>query len=155
MSKRVRVILLEDIPAIGMAGDIVAVSEGYARNALFPAGQAALATEEHRVRADRKKQAAQKQEEEKLRSIQEYARLIDGTELTVEARTKDDAETIYGTVNAARIAKELHDQGGLDIAARDIILISPITKLGPYEVTVAVGSGLEATIHVVVKKAKE
>lgn len=148
MSNRIRVILLESIPDLGSAGDIVSVQEGYARNALFPAGLAALATAKHVARAEHTKKAAQQTQEQELTRLQERAEAIDGTELTVMVRTKND-EDIFGTVTSATIASELR-KAKVEIEARDIKLPRKITKLGTYEAVISFGSGVEATIQIVV-----
>lgn len=147
MSNRIRVILLENIDGVGTAGDIVTVTEGYARNALFPAGQAALADEKQVARADKKKQVARQKQEEELAALQKQADSLDGTELTIAARPKND-EDIFGTVNAATIAKHLQQQGGFSVAASNIKIPQKITKTGTYPVTISLGSGIEATIQV-------
>ena len=145
MSTRIRVILLEDIADVGAAGDIVTVSEGFARNSLFPSGKAALATATHISRAERDKQMAKKAREEELQRFQERAAALDGTELTVTVRTKND-EDIFGTITAQSIAEELM-KANVEVPARAIKLPKKITKLGSYEVILAFGSGVEATIH--------
>jgi len=149
MSTRIRVILLEDIPDVGKAGDIVSVAEGFARNSLFPAGRAALATDKEMSRAQQKKQAAKQREEGDLRRRQEQAEAIDGTELTITARVKEEDE-IFGAVTAATVAEELK-KANITVAAGDIKLpAKKITALGTYETVVAFGSGVEAKLQLVV-----
>lgn len=150
MSTRIRVILLEDIADLGVAGDIVNVSEGYARNALFPNSRAALATEEHLAAASKKKAKEQQAEEIRLKDIQATADALDGTELTITARAKD-GEEIFGTINASHLAKELSQQANLKVRAKDIKLPGSITKLGSHQATISFGDGIEANIQVVVK----
>jgi large subunit ribosomal protein L9 len=147
MSTRIRVILLEDIAELGTAGDIINVSEGYARNALFPAGKAALADETTVSRAQHKKAAAQAEEERRLEALQQQADALDSTELTLTARVKNDDEEIFGRISAATVASELQKQAKLSVSAKDITLPKKITKVGSYPITVSFGSGIEATIH--------
>jgi large subunit ribosomal protein L9 len=145
MSNRIRVILLEDITDVGNAGDIVTVTEGFARNALFPSGRAALATEKHMARAEQQKQSAKRTEEIELKQRQAQAEAIEGTELTIAARAKDEQD-IFGTITSAIVAKELA-KANIAAAPGDIKLPKKITKLGTYEVVVSLGNGIEATIH--------
>lgn len=149
MSNRIRVILLENIDALGHAGDIVNVTEGYARNALFPAGKAALADDKRIARTTKKKQAARVEQEQHLADLQKQADSLDGTELTIGARLKNE-EDIFGTITVAAIAKHLQQQGGLTVAAQDVKLSQRITKIGTYPVTVSFGSGIEATVQVII-----
>lgn len=151
MSRRLRVILLENIAELGRAGDIVAVSEGYARNALFPSGRAALANEQHSKQAAHKKQAAEQANEAELHQLQQIASSLDGTELTIPAHLKND-QTIYGTITPAHIAKALRQQTNFNIKAKDIKLVAPITALGSHEARIALGQGIEATLLIVVKE---
>jgi len=154
MSKHLRVILLEDIPDIGAAGEIVNVTEGFARNALFPNGKAALATEKHEALAQEKKKTAAAQKTAELAAIQKHAEALDGTELTITARVKEE-DTIFGAVTAARVAEEL-EKSNIAVAARDITLPSKkITKLGTYEAIVSFGSGVEATLQLIIAPEAE
>jgi large subunit ribosomal protein L9 len=149
MSNRIRVILLENIDSLGLAGDIVSVTEGYARNALFPAGQAALADDRQISRANKKKQAVRAEQAQQLATLQKQASSLDGTELTISARMKNE-EDIFGAINAVAIAKHLQQQGGFTIPPHDIKLSKKITSVGAYPVTISFGSGSEATIQVVI-----
>ena len=150
MSKRVRVILLEEITELGRAGDIVSVSEGYARNALFPEGKAALATDKEVTRVTRQKQIEQQKADAKLEDLQKQADALDGTELTIQARTKNDDE-IFGSINAAHIAEELKEQGNVKVRAKDIGLDAPISTVGTHAATISFCHGIEAEIKVIIK----
>ena len=149
MAKNVQVVLLEDIAEIGRAGDIVTVSEGYARNFLFNEGKAALAT------VETKKQQAERRARDKaraaaeLKEFQQLAEVLDDTELTIGAQVKDGDE-IYGTITAAVIAKELQQQASIKVKPRDIEIKKPITRLGSQPVTVNLSPDVSATITVTV-----
>jgi large subunit ribosomal protein L9 len=146
MSKNLRVILLEDIPDVGAAGEIVNVTEGFARNALFPSGKAAIASEKHVARANEKKQTAAAQKAAELAIIQKQAEAIDGTELTIEARVKDE-DTIFGAVTAATVAEEL-EKANVVVKASNIDMPSKkITTLGTYEIVVSFGNEVEAKLQ--------
>ena len=149
MSKKIDVLLLEDIDDLGRAGDIVAVAEGFARNNLFPEGKAALADAgTKKDKAQKDEQAAQKQQKH-LSDLQEQADKLDGTELTIEARIKEGDE-IFGSVNAATISKELEAQAGIKIKAKDIQLPDAITKTGSADITISLGEDIETTIRVTI-----
>ena len=152
MSKNIDVILLEDVEGVGQAGDIVSVSEGHARNSLFPEGLAALADEGVKKDKEAKdaKQAAADQE--KMTELQDRASALDGTELTMEAEVKDGNE-IYGSIGQKEIAKQLESQAGLGLKAKDVTLAAPLTTLGSEDVLVSLGEGIEATVRVTVTAA--
>jgi large subunit ribosomal protein L9 len=149
MPKQVRVILLEHLPSLGHAGDIVQVSEGYARNLLFPSGKAALATKDRQHRQAREKAKQKKVTQERLATLQQQAENLQGTELAIAARVKE-GEDIYGSITTAQIIKELNSQAHLQLKAGDIKLKQPIKKLGSFDVTVTLSPEVETNIRVTV-----
>lgn len=149
--KDLKVILLEDIPDVGPAGTIATVSEGFARNNLFPEGKAAIATETTRKVQSEKQKKDQEKAAAAEKKIQELADQIDGTELIITARLKEGStEDIYGSITARDIASELKNQANLNLKAKDIALRKPITTVGGNEVTVRLTKGIEAVIHVTI-----
>lgn len=149
MSKKVSVLLLEDVASLGNAGDIVKVSEGYARNALFPEGKAALATEtvKHAQQTRQARDDAEKKEE--LEQTQAVADKLEGTELALTARVKE-GEEIFGSITAAHIAKELSQQANLSLKPKDVALAKPLTRLGSQPVTVHLSPEVDAKIQVTI-----
>jgi large subunit ribosomal protein L9 len=154
MAKKISVILLEDVAGVGTAGDIASVSEGYARNSLFPNGSAAIA-DEGRLKAIDKKMAKQAAADDSaLTKHQETAKALDGTELTITAKVKEgEGSELYGKITASAIAKELQAQAKLKLKAKDIGLAEAITAIGSYDVQVQIADDVEATIKVTVTAA--
>ena len=152
MSKKVDVILLEDVEGVGQAGDIVSVSEGQARNSLFPEGLAALADE--RVKTEKEARDAKQAlaDEAKMAELQDQASALDGTELVLEAEVKDGNE-IFGSIGQKEVAKQLESQSGLQVKGKDITLAAPLTTLGSEDVLVSLGEGIEATVRVTITAA--
>jgi len=150
MSKKISIILLEDITNLGQAGDIVEATEGYARNFLFPQAKAALATDQAKQEVKDKKQQAAKINDEQLAALQSKADNLAGTELLLTARVKDGTE-IYGKITPGQIAKELNKAAKLDLKAKAINLPQPITATGTYDVTVSLSPDVETTIKVTVE----
>ncbi|TAH35977.1 MAG: 50S ribosomal protein L9 [Planctomycetota bacterium] len=149
---KTRVILRDDIPALGDVGDVVEVSPGYARNHLIPLGLAYPYGGDgmQRVGKDRKRaaerRAAMQAEFEAL-----TARL--GTvQLTFEEKVSEEGH-LYGSVSAARIAGALVDQG-LNVTERNVRLAEPIRSIGEYEVPVHIHGELEAKVKVWVVASK-
>jgi large subunit ribosomal protein L9 len=147
MSKKVSVILLEDIKELGSAGQIKLVSEGYARNFLFPEGKAALADEQAQAAAKKQASTQRDTDEQALVALRAQAAALDSTELTMTAHLKEGDE-IFGSITARHIATALHEQAHLKFSARDILLKRPITRLGSEQVTVRLASDVEAVIRV-------
>lgn len=149
MANQVHVVLLEDVASLGRAGDVVVVSEGYARNALFPDGKAALATPDVQAREKSKKEKKKKEEQLKLEELQALAEKLDGTELSFEVKVKE-GEEIYGSISLKQVLEELNSQAGLSLITKDISIKKPIKSLGTYPMTVAVAPDIECTVHVAV-----
>lgn len=154
MAKDVKVILLEDIASLGKAGDIVTVSEGYARNALFPQGKGALATEGMQEQ-QRQKEAKKSQEAQALLSqLQAIAEKMDNTELALQGRVKD-GEEIYGSITPKHIVEELNKQTGLSLGPKDISQKKPVKKIGSYDLTVSLSPDVEFTMKLVVEPSPD
>ena len=156
MSRKLTVLLLEDVASLGKAGDIVTVSEGYARNFLFPEGRAALADEKTQKEARQRREAKQAESDRALAEAQALAEKLEGTELTLKARRKEDeGNEIYGSITARQIAEELNRAAELSVAAKDIKLKKPITSLGSQAVTVHLSPEVEITIQVTITPDEE
>ena len=149
MSKKVKIILLEDVPNIGRAGDIVAVTEGYARNMLIPQTKAALATTQSEKTLQEKKMRAAKISQTQLAILQSQADSLRNTELFITARLKD-GEQIYGQIKPAQIIKALNEQANLNLTAKSISLAEPITSIGTFDTTVNLSPDVETVIKVTV-----
>lgn len=149
MSKKVAVILLED-SKLGRAGDIVAVAEGYARNALFPEGKAALASSPKAKLAQVERKTADKQEKEKIKKAQVLAEQLDNTELILTARAQAEGSKLFGSIKAKDIATELSNQTSEKITAKQIKLDKPIQEAGEYSVPVILEEGIEFMLQVTV-----
>jgi len=150
MSK-VGIILLEDDPSLGQAGDIVAVSEGYARNFLFPQGKAALATEQAQARQAKRAATQAQASQAELTQLQQQAANLDSTELFLAAKVKDDSQDLYAAIKAKDIATALNDQAKLDIKPNSIALSEPIQALGTYDVVINLSDDVEAKIKLTVQ----
>ena len=146
MSKDVRVILLEDHPGLGHTGDIINVSEGYARNSLFPAGQAALA-DDQAVSSAQKQQASQtKKNQQQLEELQAMAEKLEGSQLELPVRVNEEG-VLYGSIKAPDIAKQLQSQINLKVRPADITMPQSITVCGNYPILVSLKDQVETTIY--------
>ena len=145
MTKKVDILLLEDIPNLGEAGSVVSVNEGHARNFLFPQGKAALADSQAKKRVADKAQQDQKKVDAEVQAIQDVAESLEGTELTIEARLKD-GEDIFGSVTATNICQEINKQANLKLAPKQIDLKKPLTKVGAYDIVIKLSKDVDAQI---------
>jgi large subunit ribosomal protein L9 len=141
-----KVILTENIAALGSIGTVVEVTRGYARNFLIPQGKALEATTGNLAFMEQTKakwvQAAEKEQEE----AQALAARLEGVSVTIPQRV-GEAERLYGSVTTAMIAAALEAQG-LEVDRKQLELAEPIKKLGTYEITVRFAPEVKAQISV-------
>lgn len=130
-----KVILLEDVKKVGKKGDIVEVSDGYARNFLFAQKLGAEAT--NKVINDFKlqKAAQSRKEQEILDEAKAVAEKIKAGAVTVGIKSGDGGR-IFGSVSTKEITKAALDQLGLDIDKKKMHLKEPIKALGTFTVSI-------------------
>jgi large subunit ribosomal protein L9 len=143
-----KVLLCEDIKKLGWLGDVVDVTEGYARNYLLPQGMAKVATEGN-IRAIAKEKA--KRSEQRLqqrRRMEKAVEAVNGAEAVLAARANEQG-VLFGSVTETMIAANLRAQG-FEVADEIVKLPEHIKNLGTHEVTVRFAEDLTATVRVVV-----
>lgn len=145
------VILRQAIENVGKPGDIVKVSNGYARNYLLPHGLAYEATVGNRKRIAQEKARLEAAENERRGQAQSLADRLEQVQLTFSARVGEE-EKLFGSVTAADIAQQLHAQGFSEIEKRQIDLHEPIKSLGVYKVPVRLHADVRPEIKVWVIK---
>ncbi len=141
------VILLQDVKGTGKAGEIVKVSDGYARNKLFPSGMAKEATQGN-VRSSEKQKAIAKQKEEELREQAEaLAKKIHGKEVKIPSKGGEKGK-LFGSITAKDISEAIHNQWDVTMDKKKIALDSPIKAAGVTEVDVKIHTGIVARVRV-------
>lgn len=135
MSKRLQVVLSQDVRKLGSNGDLVEVAPGYARNYLLPQGIASLAT------PGILRQVEQRREKERQRLLAELKEANDRKialktvgKLTIRKQVGEDNQ-IFGTVTTQDMADTIKERAGQDIDRRGIT-IPEISKLGNYQAQV-------------------
>ena len=140
------VILNRDIKGTGKAGDVVNVSDGYARNMLLPKGYAT----EGNIRSLKKQKAiaAEKKAEEKA-AAQQTAEKIG--KVSVEIKTKaGEGGRIFGSITSKDIADALKAQHNITVDKKKILLDSPIKQTGEMTVEIKLYTDVNAKLKVVV-----
>ena len=148
-----RVVLLQDVPRLGNAGDVKDVASGYARNFLLPRGLAEFATPAAMKRVEAIRQAGEKRQALLEAETADIAQSLEGVEITLEAKVGAQ-ERLYGAVTSGDIAEELKRVTGQDIDKRKIELEEPLRQLGEYEVLVRLSKEIAPKIKVVIAEEK-
>jgi large subunit ribosomal protein L9 len=149
-----KVVLLEDLPGRGKAGEIKEVSKGYARNFLLPRGLALLATPAVI------KQVESRLEQEKIEGsidrdkLVELAQQIEGKEIRFQARM-GAGERLFGSITAADVAERLSQAIGSVIDKKKIDIEKSLRKTGSHQVAVKLAGDLNPQITVVIEEEKE
>lgn len=143
------VILLKDLKGTGKAGEVVKVSDGYARNVLIPKGVAREATDGNvRSLEKQKALAIQKEEESKAKALEAAAHI---NELTVQIETKGgEGGRLFGSITTKDIAEALMAQHQIEVDKKKIVLDNPIKVAGESEVHIKMYPEISAKLRVVV-----
>lgn len=147
-----KVILTQDIYKHGVAGEVVNVADGFARNWLIPKKMAIAANERNLQKvADLREQAAANRSAYNDK-VNAAARQIDGVELVFGMKAGSNNK-LYGSITSQMIKDELLKKTGLDINRRRISE-RPIRELGRYDVAVRMGE-VSPMVHLVVLREEE
>jgi len=145
------VILREHVEHLGQRGEIVKVSDGYARNYLLPRKLALKATEGNRKHVERERKIMETRETQEKQQAEAIAARLTALEIAI-ARRVGDTEQLYGSVTAADIAEFLKTKG-FEIDRRKLILPEPIKAVGEH--TVPLKLHREVTVPLKVQVVKE
>ncbi|MFO7260032.1 MAG: 50S ribosomal protein L9 [bacterium] len=150
--KSVKIILRQDVPNLGSAGEIVSVKPGYARNYLLPRGFAYEATEANLRQLEEEKRRAEQRARRAYLEARRRAAALEGISLTFKVRAGEESK-LFGSITAADIADRLNEQGlDFQVDRRDVMLEEPIKSLGVYSVPIDLHSEVRPEIKVWVIK---
>ena len=144
-----KILLLEDVDNVGLAGSVVAVADGYGRNYLIPRGMAKLATEGALKQADQIRVAGERKRTRELSDAQALAQRIEEVTLTFQARAGEKGK-LYGSITTADLAEALEDKLGQEFDRRKIIT-DPLRQLGEHNVEIRLMVGVTASLKVIIE----
>ena len=145
-----KVILLQDVRGQGKRGEMINVSDGYARNFLFPRKLAQEATVDN-INTMRMNDKAKREKEQRAR---EEAAVLSAKlrEMTLSVFAKGGgAGRLFGSVTSQEISDALKAQEGIELDKRKIVIDETIKTVGLYTVKVKLGFGIDAALKVDVK----
>lgn len=147
-----KVILLEDVKALGKKGQVVNVSDGYARNMLLPKKLGVEATPKNMNDLKLKKAHDDKVAQENLEAARAFAKELEGKQVVLTIRVGEGGRT-FGSISTKEIAEAAKSQLGYDIDKKKMNLSSPIKELGTTVVPVRLHPKVTGELKVVVKEA--
>jgi large subunit ribosomal protein L9 len=149
--QQVKLILREDVPNLGEAGDVVTVRPGYARNYLLPQGKAMPATEGRIAEVEHHKRVVTERMERERKAQEAHRDRIQGIALSVEMLAGEEGK-LFGSVTSTQIA-ELLAARGVEIDRRKIELAEPIKQVGEHEISVRLFRDVVAKVKLSVTAA--
>ena len=141
-----KVILLTDVPGMGKRDEIVNVSDGYARNFLFPKKMAREATAGATREVQRKRAAEDAREAARRAEAEAKAALLKDKVIHLQVKCGDKGR-LYGSVTTEQIAEALAAQYGVTVDKRKIELPEPVRSVGNTEVSIRLYTGISAKMR--------
>ena len=147
-----KVILQQDVKDHGKKGQLIDVSDGYARNFLLPKKLAVQATADNLNAMKQQEKAKQKRMEIEKSEAQAAAGRLESCVVKIQAKS-GGAGKLFGSITAKEISDALNEQHGIAIEKNKIVLSENIKTFGPFEVKCKLGYEVSGTIHLLVTEA--
>ena len=147
-----KVILTQDVKSQGKKGQLVDVSDGYARNYLLPRKLATEATADNLNAFRLKEKAKAAQIAREKAEAEENAKKLGAIQVKIAAKAGSNGK-LFGSVTSKEISDALHEQFDLTIEKQKIVQAEPIKSFGAYEVKCKLGYEINADLKVEVKEA--
>lgn len=141
-----KVILKQDVKGTGKKGEIIEVSDGYAKNFLLKKGLAEQASSVAVNSLKLQKEAEERRRAEEVRAIRELAAKMDKSKVTLAIKCGENGK-MFGSITSKEIAAKLSEQG-YDIDKKKIALKEPIRTFGDFSVEVKLMEGVSAKIFI-------
>lgn len=148
-----KIILSKDVKSLGKKGDVVEVSDGYARNYILPRKLGIEASNKNMNDLKLQKANQEKIAQEQLEKAQEFARAMEEDEVVLSIKAGEGGRT-FGSVSSKEIAQGYKDQCGKEIDKKKIVLPEAIKSFGVFEVTVKLHPKVTGKLKVKVTEAK-
>ncbi len=144
MHKNVKLLLTDNVEALGIVGDVVNVRTGYARNFLLPRNLATQPSEEKIKALAAKRADAERMLAEQRKHREELSHKLEGVEVHL-TRSCNDQGILYGAITQQDIAGELNKMGHA-VKPRDVRLTQAIKRIDSYDVHIKLDSDLDASV---------
>jgi large subunit ribosomal protein L9 len=144
------IILTQDVRSLGKKGEVVKVSDGYARNFILPKKLGVQATKQNLYELEQQKAAEAKRQKELLEEAKDFAKKLGEISIKVGIKAGEGGKT-FGSISTKEIAAAVKDQFNLDIDKKKIQLSDPIKNAGSYTVPVKLHPQVTADMKVLVE----
>ncbi|MDO5135923.1 MAG: 50S ribosomal protein L9 [Eubacteriales bacterium] len=148
-----KVILLEDVKSLGKKGEIVNISDGYARNMILPKKMGVEATPKNLNDLKLQKANEEKVALENLEAAKAFAKELEGKEIVLTLKTGEGGR-VFGSVSTKEISEAAKSQLDMEIDKKKLQLPSPIKTLGVTNVPVRLHPKVTGSLKVWVKEAQ-
>ena len=147
-----QVILLQDVKSLAKKGEIVKVSDGYARNFVIPKKLGVEATEKNKNELKHQKAHEDKVAAKKLADAKAMAEDLAGRKIIVKMKAGENGK-VFGSISAKEIAAAAKEQHGLELDKKKIQVAEPIKSFGTFEVPIKLHTQVTGKLNVVVQEA--
>ena len=141
------VILLKDVKGTGKAGEVIKVSDGFARNMLIPKGLATEATEGNVRSLEKQKKLAEDKKADEYARAKSLAEKISGLQVKIKTKSGEGGK-LFGSITSKDIAEALKEQHGIDVDKKKFLLEGPIKHGGETTVDIKIFQDVVATLKV-------
>lgn len=145
-----KVILLEDVKSKGKKGDLINVSDGYARNFLFPKNLAVEADNAAMSEMKSRRAAAEHHREEEIAAAKALAAKLDGQTVTLKAKAGSSGR-LFGSITSKEIAEEINRAFSVSIDKKKLS-VADIKNFGVYTAEIKLHAGIGAKVNVKVEE---
>jgi large subunit ribosomal protein L9 len=147
------VILKQDVKGTGKAGQVVKVSDGYARNKLIPAGLAIEATPANKKAFEREKAKAAEKLAQDRAAAEDFARRLEDKIVVVKTRVGENGR-LFGAITSMDIANAIKEQTGEEVDKRKIVLSKPIKDTGVETIEIKLFQDVSAKVVIRIEGEK-
>lgn len=144
-----KVVLIDEAPGLGIAGDVRDVKDGYARNFLIPKGLAVLATPQELARADSRRKAEVERRTKLNLEMESVGERLAEERLLIAVRVGPGGR-LYGSVTTTEIAEAVNEAMGVEIDRRAVQLAQPIRELGHHQTPVRLAPDVIPSVTITV-----
>lgn len=149
-----KVILTNYHEKLGDVGDTVEVKSGYANNYLIPNGLAVPATKGNINQMKLVKQAAVKLEARNIKEAEEFAKKLEGLQVTFIVKTGEEGK-LYGSITNKDIAEKISEERKIEIDRKKIDMQEHIKEIGEYEIELKLYKEVKSSVKVIVEPDEE